>query len=297
MTHEFGGIWTEHKLTALRKYMAAYATILGKKKFRFAFIDAFAGSGERQSSPKRDTGQVAMFEEERAFALGSAQIALECSPPFDKYFFVEKRKDFVAQLGELRDRYPALADRVEIKREEANTFLQGLTDPHKSWKENRALVFLDPYGMNVDWTTVAGLAATKAIDLWYLFPFGIGLNRLVTRSGKFQPGWEKRITRLLGVPRSVWEPAFYEEVEVERTLFDDATTVRQKVTLEAIAQFVVKRLESIFPKVAPPLWLRNSSGNPLYLLCFAAANPEAADLACGIADDILKKLSKDEGLG
>jgi three-Cys-motif partner protein len=42
---QFGGDWTEEKLDRVRKYLAAYATIMNKQKFRFAYIDAFAGTG------------------------------------------------------------------------------------------------------------------------------------------------------------------------------------------------------------------------------------------------------------
>lgn len=43
----FGGDWTAEKLERVRKYLAAYATIMHKQNFRFAYIDAFAGTGYR----------------------------------------------------------------------------------------------------------------------------------------------------------------------------------------------------------------------------------------------------------
>ena len=52
----------------------------------------------------------------------------------------------------------------------------------------------------------------------------------------------------------------------------------------------MERLKSIFPGVADhPLVLRNSTGCPLYLFCFAAANERGARVALRIANDILKK--------
>ena len=38
----FGGTWTEEKLERVRKYLAAYSTIMAKQKFRFAYIDVRA---------------------------------------------------------------------------------------------------------------------------------------------------------------------------------------------------------------------------------------------------------------
>ncbi len=47
------------------------------------------------------------------------------------------------------------------------------------------MVFLDPYGMQVEWSTIEALAATKAIDLWYLFPLGVGVARLLTHRWRY----------------------------------------------------------------------------------------------------------------
>jgi hypothetical protein len=41
-------------------------------------------------------------------------------------------------------------------------------------------VFLDPFGMQVDWNVIEQLALTKAVDLWLLFPLGTGVMRIMT---------------------------------------------------------------------------------------------------------------------
>ena len=57
-----------------------------------------------------------------------------------------------------------------------------------------------------------------------------------------------------------------------------------------IGKYFNQRLTSAFADVAPnPYTLRNSQGSPLFLLCFAAANPRAAKTAIKIAQDILKR--------
>ncbi len=48
--HLFGGDWTAEKLERVRKYLVAYATIMKAKRFRFAYIDAFAGTGYRSKA-------------------------------------------------------------------------------------------------------------------------------------------------------------------------------------------------------------------------------------------------------
>ena len=47
-THGFGGDWTEEKLKRVEKYLKAYATIMNKQNFRFAYIDAFAGNNVKK---------------------------------------------------------------------------------------------------------------------------------------------------------------------------------------------------------------------------------------------------------
>ncbi|MEW6074198.1 MAG: hypothetical protein AB1726_16580 [Planctomycetota bacterium] len=53
----------------------------------------------------------------------------------------------------------------------------------------RKVLFLDPYGMQVEWVTIEAVAQTKAIDLWVLFPLGVGVNRLLTKSGEIPESW------------------------------------------------------------------------------------------------------------
>jgi len=65
----------------------------------------------------------------------------------------------------------------------------------------------------------------------------------------------------------------------------------QKVaSTEAISRYFVDRMRKIFAGVADnPLPLYNSRMNPLYLLCFAAANQKGAKTAIKIAQDILAR--------
>lgn len=87
----FGGDWTEEKLERVRKYLVAYATIMNKQKFRFAYIDAFAGTGYRAVEHEETALAKAfpeVFEQEtRHFLDGSARIALQVRPRFDKVHF------------------------------------------------------------------------------------------------------------------------------------------------------------------------------------------------------------------
>ncbi len=52
-TQKFGGSWTDEKLVKVNKYLTAFATIMNKQKFRFAYIDAFAGTGYREEKKNK----------------------------------------------------------------------------------------------------------------------------------------------------------------------------------------------------------------------------------------------------
>jgi three-Cys-motif partner protein len=140
--------------------------------------------------------------------------------------------------------------------------------------------------MQVEWKTIEAIAHTEAIDLWLLFPLGIGVNRLLTRSGDIPDSWRKRLNILLGTDD--WYEEFY-RVEREPTLFGDAEHV-VKATTETIGRYFNDRLRSVFADVAEhPRVLRNSTNCPLFLLCFAVGNKRGAPVALGIANHLLER--------
>ena len=54
-------------------------------------------------------------------------------------------------------------------------------------------LFLDPYGMQVEWETIRSIASTQAIDLWVLFPLGMGMSRVLVKSGQIPDSWRQRV--------------------------------------------------------------------------------------------------------
>ena len=288
MTHEhtFGGNWTQEKLARLRKYLDAYMKIMGKRRdyFKVAYIDAFAGTGYR-TQKQESSPQKALLPEftatEQEFLDGSARIALQTQPPFDTYIFIEKDPQRALELGELRKEYSQFD--IRIVNADANRYLQELCE--KRWHKHRAVLFLDPYGMQVEWRTIEAIAHTQAIDLWILFPLGIAVNRLLRKDGQIDEADSKRLDTFFGTHD--WYDAFYKR-EVRPTLFGEEEHIRKQATIQAIADYFIGRLQTIFAGVAPnPLPLYNSRNNPLYLLCFAASNPKGAPTAVNIARHIL----------
>jgi three-Cys-motif partner protein len=192
--NKFGGAWTIEKLSFLKRYLAAYTRIMTSNErarfFKTSYVDAFAGSGT--ISREYDSNQTSVFNGTDEFIEGSAMVALENYPSFDKYYFIEKSSSRCKGLRELAANYPGIANRVQISEGDANSELSEWIEKTE-WRTNRAVVFLDPFGMQVDWNVIEQLALTKAVDLWLLFPLGTGVMRLMTKD-KF-PGSHLSILR------------------------------------------------------------------------------------------------------
>ncbi|MFN7131303.1 MAG: three-Cys-motif partner protein TcmP [Myxococcales bacterium] len=291
--HRFGGDWTSTKLDVLARYLSAYTTALKDSPFRKAYIDAFAGTGyrtERIDLPDGATSEALLFPDladagPQQLLDGSARLALKVQPRFDRYIFIERDAERCRELEALKGEFPDLASTIRVGQGEANEEIQKLCA--KDWTSHRAVLFLDPYGMQVEWQTIEAIARTKAIDLWLLFPLGIGVNRLLTRSGAIPRGWRTRLDKLLGT--SNWYEEFY-KVEHRATLFGNDEERVVKATNETIGRYFNDRLKTIFAGVADPGVLRNSANCPLYLLCFAAANEKGAPIALKIANHLLREV-------
>jgi len=156
-------------------------------KLNTIYLDAFAGTGFR-SPVAEDRADGLLFEDALedphadALKKGSAYVALRTDPPFGRYIFVDRNLTHAESLAALHQEFPQLADRISVRAADANEFLQEWCRD-TDWDKNRAVVFLNPYGMQVDWSTIEAIAATEAIDRWILFPLGQAVNRLLTRNG------------------------------------------------------------------------------------------------------------------
>lgn len=285
--HEFGGSWTEEKLERIRKYLQAYTRLMRAneraKFFTIIYMDAFAGTGYRTKRDKELT--LSLFDDHETTSLkkGSAQIALEVEPSFDKYIFVEENPDYGNSLRALSRNHPQKSDKISIINEEANLFLEQWCKS-TDWRKTRSVVFLDPYGMDVEWNTIQCIAKTRAIDLWILFPLGQAVNRLLTRKEPPE-NWANKLTRFFGTDE--WKTEFY-KTSKRMTLFGEEEIIEKDANFDKIGHYFTQRLESIFPGVAKnPLPLRNSKNVPIFLLCFAASNKKGAKTAVKIAQNIL----------
>jgi len=273
--HSFGGGWTRIKLEVLEKYLVAFNTALSKQSFTRLYIDAFAGTG--RCDIKVD-GKKKSID-------GSARRALNTDPPFHKFYFIELQRKKLAALNTLRAEYPD--KEIEMVQSDANAALRTLCGQYQ-WYSERAVLFLDPFGMQVEWPTLEAIANTGAVDVWYLFPYA-GLYRQAAKNADaLDADKEASLTRLLGTDE--WRQAFYAQ-NPQSDLFGGSTgDVRDDHRL--LLEFVSKRLKGLFPAVTEPKVLYSPTRAPLFALYFAASNPSPAayGLAIRIANHILNTL-------
>lgn len=286
---EESGDWTKQKLDCLQDYLKSYLTALSKQsRFTLTYVDGFAGTG-KISKPEENNLQASLFPQhsdpqKQDYLKGSAVKALELVPGFHKYLFVEVDSARAKELGQLTSQFPEKAGRITVRNEDANVCLRRWC-AETDWKSNRAVVFLDPYSMQVDWGLIEAIARTRAIDMWLLFPY-MALNRMLPRDKLPNEAWARKITDICGT--SEWMDDFYKPY-VDQTLFGPQEGHEKEAGFESIVEFVIKRLQTAAKfagVVKQPLILRNSRG-PLFFLCFAAGNENGAPIAVRIASHII----------
>jgi three-Cys-motif partner protein len=176
--------------------------------------------------------------------------------------------------------FPSLRERCTVQQAEANAALCKWCE-ERHWSGDRAVVFLDPFGTQVKWSTIQSLGATKGVDLWYLFPMSV--IRLLARDGVGEPKWRERLNSLFGTTE--WESHFYERVQ---TLFDGVEGTTRRVNAKSVQSYIEERLKTCFVDAMSSEVLKNSKNSPLFLLCFAVANAKGAPIARKIVNSILK---------
>lgn len=286
--HEFGSASTDLKLRLIEEYLSKFATALRPYFPTLWYIDAFAGTGKRTEKIKAreadllHAGSEARIEQRR----GSAQIAIDCSPSFQRLSFIDLKPAHYRALLELKEKHERPSLQIDVIRKDANAAILELIEDHR-FAGTRAVMFLDPYGMHIAWETLEAVAATKAIDVWYYVSLE-GLFRQASLDGaKITEKKRQAITRMLGTPD--WERDWYAQGDQGDLFGRNEPHSARIADVDAMEKYVRKRLEGPFAKVLPPLRLKNRGGVSTFSLFFAISNPDpkALGLAQRIAGHIL----------
>lgn len=279
------GPWAKEKLESLERGLEYYTRRLKNQPYwEKIYIDAFAGPGLStvRTKPKEEPGP--MFdlfsgdldgdpvEQEVEYLKGSPRVALDLKNPFDRYIFVERDPKRLQELEAMKAEYNG-ARVIDIKPGDANTalldFVRGI-----SKRSHRAYAFLDPFGLQMPWSTIEALAATEAIEVMINFPMGMAIRRMMPKSGDVPPGWHISLNTFFGTDE--WRQYAYEEVTDlvgKRTLKFSDSEVR-------LMEWYRKRLQFAFGHVSEPQLITNTRGGRLYYLIWAGPHPaglEGAD--------------------
>jgi three-Cys-motif partner protein len=270
------GPWAKEKLDALGQYLGFYTTVLKKQGHWLRgtiFVDAFAGPGlsrvrtkEKAAEPEGLFGPDPESDKAEAeFLKGSPRVALDISNPFTSYIFVERDPQRIAELQALKGQY-ASTRAISVHEGDANAALQHWLSSGIDWAHHRAIVFLDPFGMQVPWSTVEGLARTKAVEIIINFPLGMAIQRLLAKSGDIPQGWQMSLDAFFGSPE--WRELVYAE---DADLFGPKMRKVEGSAVRLLEWYRAK-LQTIFGHVSTARLIKNTRGNPLYYLIWAGPN-------------------------
>ncbi len=264
----FGGEWTLEKLEMLENYLNAYTTVMKKQPFKLVYIDAFAGTGELRF--RRD--QVTEYMDgsvERALRVGNR--------PFDELIFIEKNQDKYTRLKQRLDD----CSRCNVERSDCNDFIRTVD---MDWRLTRGVVFLDPFGADVNWSTIERIAGFNALDMWLLYPT-TAINRLLPRKklpSDAMDGWDKKLTTVFG--GNEWE-ALYEE-DPQQTLTGELHYLRDNA--EEISMLYRSKLKGLFGRRFLDKTYQFKTGNRvLFEFMFCVGNTRGISIAKRLAEHIL----------
>jgi len=261
------GYWSEVKLEILRKYAAAYSTILAAQRnpsLYHVYIDAFAGAGIHLTRATQD------------FVLGSPLNALNVQPPFREYHLIDIEPEKVESLRKL---IGPRSD-VAIYEGNCNRILLDSVFPRVKFEEyRRGLCILDPYGLHLDWSVIFRAGQMKTLDLFLNFPVA-DMNRNVLWRDR-----EKVEASQIARMSAFWGDASWRDIAYQTT--GNLFGFPEKEPNEVVAEAFRQRLKRVagFARVPDPLPMKNSSGAIVYYLFFASQ----VDTAEKIVFDIFGK--------
>jgi three-Cys-motif partner protein len=263
------GYWSELKLEIVEKYGAAYTTAFNRSpNLKKYYIDAFSGAGVHIS---KTTGTQVE---------GSPARALNVSPPFDGFYFIDLDED---KTDYLRSMYGGRRD-VHIHTGDSNKYLVDEVLPKIQYKKfTRALCLLDPYALHLDWSVILQAGQSKAVDMFLNFPvMDMNRNAIWRSPDKAPQDGIDRMNRFWG--DESWRRVAYAESKQTNLFFRPAL---EKQDNDAIVEAFQKRLKDVagFEFVPDPLPMRNRNKAVVYYLFLAS--PKA--VAKKIIEEIFAK--------
>lgn len=285
---DWGGPWTERKLEAFSKYVWSYLKIMQKNPYwKTIYFDGFAGSGNRSNNCRSELyNQLKLSLEEESGYQGAAQrvINLKDGLTFDYYYFIDRNETSLSNLEKRLNLEPSSKNKQLVFRSgDANKWVLELAAALKT-NDYAALVLLDPFGMQIDWESIAALANTRS-DIWILVPTGVIVNRLLDKKGELKS--IDKLQSFFGLGSDEIKRSFYYS-EQQHTIFGEEELIRKvSKPIEKIARLYIDRLKTVWTHgIEKPLVLYNSKGVPIFHFVFASNNKNAVKIANQIVKSV-----------
>ena len=281
----WGGQWTEDKLDTFAKYVNAYLTIMNNNRYTYnwklIYFDGFAGSGSRYEETNSTSELLldlfdgdAINGDEINLYQGAAERILSIEQEgFDYYYFIDKDKSSINKLKDKLIGNYTKNGKLEFRCSVANDEVIRMSKALKSDSKFRAMVLLDPFGMQVSWDRIASLANTHT-DLWILIPTGVIVNRLLDRKGELKH--IETLSSFFGLGEDEIKSFFYKRRVVNTLFGEEEIVTKVSQPIKRIAELYIKRLKTIFAYVTEePLVMYNTRKTPIFHFAFASNNVTA----------------------
>lgn len=282
------GPWAKEKLDALQRYLDFYTKVLKNQPWRTIYLDAYAGGSKAVVRPGKSiaSGSRGLFDREgpidtevQELVDGSPRVALGVVNPFDEYVFIDPDQNRINELELLKQEFEN-SRAVNILQTTAAEGIDWVVAQAISRRTHRGIAFLDPFGADLDWSSIKKLAATGLFEVVINFTLNMAIQRMLPNSGAVPEAWAKKLDSYFG--SRVWFEKAYQRREGE--LFITDGFIKRQDYLERLLEHYCSELCSAFGYVSTPRLIRNTRGNPLYYLLWAGSNKKGLEGA----DYILK---------
>jgi three-Cys-motif partner protein len=176
------GSWAEIKLDYLNRYLDIFTSSMKAKPWRsINYIDLFSGPGKCKI---RDTKRI---------LLGSPLLSLGLTNVFDKYFFVDSNQENIDSLKK-RCCISPLFSKINFYLGDCNNIISQIINEiekidklfiNGKWSSLN-IAFLDPEGLELEWSTIELLGKMYRMDLVIYYP-QFGLEREMGKEIEINP--------------------------------------------------------------------------------------------------------------
>ncbi len=181
---------------------------------------------------------------------------------------MEKDRERCSDLEDLKSEF--LERSITIQNSDANEFLASFS---RDWDRCRGVLFLDPFGAELEWRTLERIAGFNALDAWILVPVATIARMLPTRRepDEISDQWSQRLTKIYG--GESWRGLYRNDPQ--QVLFGEASRIRTP-GIDDLVRIYKKQLRTLFGirLLERSCQLKNSKNVVLYEFMFCVGSPD-----------------------